>query len=67
MGLHPVTEVVQIHHPVNFVPDNIPVTKELILSVRLSHAVYQVRIEEDRLRIQCYTSRLISYRLYCDR
>ena len=49
VGLHSVKEAVRFHDPVHFAPENIPITKELKLSVRAAHAAYQVRLEEERL------------------
>lgn len=51
-GLHTVKEAVRYHDPVNFKPENIPITKELKVSVRSAHAAYQARVEEEKLEQQ---------------
>ena len=52
MGLHAVKEAVRFHDPLNFAPEKIPITKELKLSVRSSHAAYQARLEDKKLEQQ---------------
>ena len=52
VGLRLVKEAVRFHDPVNFAPENIPITKELKLSVRSAHAAYQLRLEEEKVKFQ---------------
>ena len=52
VGLRLVKEAVRFHDPVNFAPENIPITKELKLSVRSAHATYQLRLEEEKVEFQ---------------
>ena len=44
-------EVVHVHDPVYHKPQNIPVTKELKLSVGSAHATYQARLQEEKLAL----------------
>ena len=52
IGLRLVKEAVRFYDPVKFSPENIPITKELKLSIRSAHAAYQMRLEEERLELE---------------
>ena len=52
VGLRLVKEAVRFYNPVKFSPENIPITKELKLSVQSSHAAYQMTLEEERLELE---------------
>ena len=45
VGLHSHTEAVSFHNPLNFAVHNIPIIKELKLSVRSAHVVYHVKLK----------------------
>ena len=52
VGLRSVKEAVRFYDPVNLSPENITVTKELKLSVRLAHSAYQARLEEEKIELE---------------
>ena len=48
VGLRLLKDVVKFHDPVNCRPEKIPVTKEMMKSVRLAHSAYKARLDQEK-------------------